>query len=75
MRKINKLTPRVIKRIIEEEKINVQKMIEEQSRQEQKKLLEMLRLLKKISLKENKNLQEKQVISHMKKKLVAKIKR
>ena len=52
MRKINKLTPRVIKRIIEEEKINVQKMIEEQSRQEQKKLLEIFMKIKRKEVPE-----------------------
>jgi len=67
MRKVFKLTPQTIKRLIKEER---QKIEMEQN----KKLLESLRLLKKIKNYQMKSLKEAKQLHEMKKVLIKKIK-
>lgn len=67
MRKVFKLTPQTIKRLIKEER---QKIEMEQN----KKLLESLRLLKKIKNHQMKSLKEAKQLHEMKKVLIKKIK-
>ena len=75
MRKNIKLTATRIKQIIIEEKTKLSQEFKQSRKKEQKKLLEMLRLLKKIQIKESKYNDEKIVLSAMKRKLINKIKR
>jgi len=75
MRKNIKLTPAKIKQIINEEKAKINQELQESRKKEQKKLLEMLRLLKKIQIKESSYDDRKLVLSTMKRKLINKIKR
>jgi hypothetical protein len=75
MRKNIKLTATRIKQIINEEKTKLSQEFKQSRKKEQKKLLEMLRLLKKIQIKESKYNDEKIVLSAMKRKLINKIKR
>ena len=75
MRRNVKLTPAKIKQIINEEKAKLNQELRESRKNEQKKLLEMLRLLKKIQIKESKYDDRKLVLSTMKRKLINKIKR
>jgi hypothetical protein len=75
MRRNVKLTPAKIKQIINEEKAKLNQELRESRKKEQKKLLEMLRLLKKIQIKESKYDDRKLVLSTMKRKLINKIKR
>tara|TARA_Y100000992_G_C21268935_1_gene495540 strand:- start:1182 stop:1409 length:228 start_codon:yes stop_codon:yes gene_type:complete len=75
MRKNIKLTPAKIKQIISEEKAKLDRELQESRKREQKKLLEMLRLLKKIQIKESKYNDGKLVLAEMKRKLINKIKR
>ena len=75
MRRNVKLTPAKIKQIINEEKAKLNQELRESRKKEQKKLLEMLRLLKKIQIKESKFDDRKLVLSTMKRKLINKIKR
>ena len=75
MRRNVKLTPAKIKQIINEEKAKLDQELRESRKKEQKKLLEMLRLLKKIQIKESKYDDRKLVLSTMKRKLINKIKR
>ena len=75
MRRNGKLTPAKIKQIINEEKAKLNQELRESRKKEQKKLLEMLRLLKKIQIKESKYDDRKLVLSTMKRKLINKIKR
>jgi len=75
MRKNIKLTAARIKQIINEEKTKLRQELQQSRKKEQKKLLEMLRLLKKIQIKESKYSDEKIVLSAMKRKLINKIKR
>ena len=67
MRRIMKLTPATIKRIIAEEK---QKLQDEKKQ----KLLEQLRLLKKIKDRQVNSLNEAKQLHKMKKKLIKSIK-
>ena len=75
MRSIKKLTPQLIKQIIAEERTKIQNSIENEKRQEKAKLLEALRLLKKIKLKESKTNKKNKALNELKKKLVNKIKK
>ena len=67
MRRIIKLTPETIKRIIAEEKEKLQS-------EKNKKLLEQLRLLKKIKNRQMNSLSEAKKLHDMKKKLIKSIK-
>ena len=67
MRRIIKLTPATIKRIIAEEKDKLQV-------EKKQKLLEQLRLLKKIKDRQINSLNEAKQLHNMKKKLVKSIK-
>lgn len=67
MRKVFKLTPQTIKKLIKEERQKIE--IEEN-----KKLLESLRLLKKIKNHQIKSLKEAKQLHEMKKVLIKKIK-
>ena len=67
MRRIMKLTPTTIKKIIAEEKEKLQS-------EKKAKLLEQLRLLKKIKDRQINSLNEAKQLHIMKKKLVASIK-
>lgn len=75
MRNISKLTPALIKRIIAEEKENISKQLEAEKLANKKKMLEQLRLLKKIIAKENKVKNNKLALNEMKKALVKKLKK
>lgn len=67
MRKVFKLTPQTIKRLIKEERQKIEM-------EENKKLLESLRLLKKIKNHQIKSLKEAKQLHEMKKALIKKIK-
>lgn len=67
MRKVFKLTPQTIKRLIKEERQKIEM-------EENKKLLESLRLLKKIKNHQIKSLKEAKQLHEMKKVLIKKIK-
>lgn len=75
MRKINLLTPSTIKKMINEERRKINQEIEAESKQQKKKLLEALRVLKKIKITEQRKKDQAKLLSVMKKKLVKKIKR
>lgn len=67
MRKVFKLTPQTIKRLIKEERQKIEI-------KQNKKLLESLRLLKKIKNHQMKSLKEAKQLHEMKKVLIKKIK-
>jgi hypothetical protein len=67
MRRIIKLTPATIKRIIAEEKEKLQA-------EKKQKLLEQLKLLKKIKNRQMNSLSEAKQLHNMKKKLIKSIK-
>jgi len=75
MRKINLLTPSTIKKMINEERKKINQEIKADSKQQKKKLLEALRVLKKIKITEQRKKDQAKLLSVMKKKLVKKIKR
>ena len=68
MRKVLKLTPETIKRLIKEERNKLEL-------ENNKKLLESLLLLKKIKQRQFKSLKEAKQLHEMKKTLIKKIKR
>ena len=68
MRKVLKLTPETIKRLIKEERSKLEL-------EDNKKLLESLLLLKKIKQRQFKSLKEAKQLHEMKKILINKIKR
>ena len=68
MRKVLKLTPETIKRLIKEERSKLEL-------ENNKKLLESLLLLKKIKQRQFKSLKEAKQLHEMKKTLIKKIKR
>lgn len=74
MRRIMKLTPAIIKRIIAEERQKIQKEEEAIILEGKKKLLEKLRLLKKIKNKQMNSLNEAKELHNLKKKLIKSIK-
>jgi len=75
MRKINLLTPSKIKKMINEERKKIDQEIKDNAKKEKKKLLEALRVLKKIKLVEQRKKDQARLLSIMKSKLVKKIKR
>jgi hypothetical protein len=75
MRKINLLTPSKIKKMINEERKKIDQEIKDNAKKEKKKLLEALRVLKKIKLVEQRKKDQTRLLSIMKSKLVKKIKR
>ncbi len=74
MRRIMKLTPATIKRIIAEERQKIEKEEEVIILEGKKKLLEKLRLLKKIKNKQMNSLNEAKELHNLKKKLIKSIK-
>ena len=75
MRKTNLLTPDKIKKMINEEKQKLNQEFEEHSKKQKKKILEALRVLKKIKLTEQRKKDQAKLLSIMKQKLIKKIKR
>lgn len=74
MRKIKKLTPDLIRKIISEEKVKVNKFLEKKRLEEKNSLLNKLRLLKKISVKQKASITENKKLGKMKSKLIKSIK-
>lgn len=74
MRNIKKLTPEVIKQIIAEERVKVNKFLAKKRLQENKKLLNKLKLLKKLNNTQANSINESKVIDSMKTKLIKSIK-
>lgn len=75
MRKIKKLSPNIIKKIIEEEKRNIQATINKNKELEKRKLLESLRLLKKVVEKEKKLNESNKTLKTMKRKIIKRLKK
>lgn len=75
MRKIKKLSPDIIKKIIEEEKRNIQATINKNKELEKRKLLESLRLLKKVVEKEKKLNESNKTLKTMKRKIIKRLKK
>jgi hypothetical protein len=75
MRKIKKLSPNIIKKIIEEEKRNIQATINKNKELEKRKLLESLRLLKKVVEKEKKLNESNKSLKTMKRKIIKRLKK
>jgi hypothetical protein len=75
MKRITKLTPGVIKRIINEERKKIHQEKESQQLDEQKKLLQKLRFLKKIKNKQMISLNEAKQLHIFKKKIISNIKK
>jgi len=74
VRNIKKLTPEVIKQIIAEERVKVNKFLAKKRLQENKKLLNKLKLLKKLNNTQANSINESKVIDSMKTKLIKSIK-
>jgi len=75
MRKTSLLTPEKIKKMINEEKEKINQEIKVESIKQKKKILEALRVLKKIKLTEQRKKDQAKLLSLMKQKLIKKIKR
>ena len=74
MQRITKLTPKRIKQIIQEEREYVQEKLEKEEAHQKQKLLEQLRLLKKIvNAQKNASKKTKQ-LNELKQKIIKKIK-
>ena len=74
MKRITKLTPEIINKIISEERSAVIKELEDRKRKEKIKLYEALKFLKKIKAKKSKTLKEQVILDAMTSKIVKKIK-
>lgn len=74
MQKITKLTTKLIKQIIREEKQIIDDQLEKSLVLENDKLLKKLKLLKKISILENKSSKRNISINEIKQKLIKSIK-
>ena len=74
MRRIIKLTPATIKRIIAEERQKIQKEEEALLKEGKEKLIKKLRLLKKIKEKQINSLSEAKELHSLKKKVLTSIK-
>ena len=74
MKRITKLTPEIINKIISEERSVITKELEDRKRQEKIKLYEALKFLKKIKTKKSKTLKEQVILDTMTSKIVKKIK-
>ena len=74
MRRIMKLTPATIKRIIAEERQKIKKEEEALIQEGKEKLLKKLRLLKKIKNKQMNSLNEAKELHDLKKKVLSSIK-
>jgi len=75
MRKTSLLTHKKIKKMINEEKEKINQEIKVESIKQKKKILEALRVLKKIKLTEQRKKDQAKLLSLMKQKLIKKIKR
>jgi hypothetical protein len=74
MKRITKLTPDIISKIIAEEKLQLKQEINEREKREKIELYETLKFLKKLKNKKSKVLNEQKIIDAMTAKLVKKIK-
>ena len=74
MKRIVKLTPDIISKIIAEEKLAIKKEINEREKREKLELYEALKFLKKLKNKKSKVLNEQKMLDAMTVKLVKKIK-
>ena len=75
MRRITRLTPSVINKIIAEEKAKIEKQLEQEKSKEKEKLYEALKFLKKIKNRKEKSLKEQKIFDLMTKKIASKIKK
>ncbi len=75
MRNVKKLTPDIIKQIIAEEKENVKAFLTKKMLKENTKLLNQLRLLKKVNSITPKSLKEEKDLNTLKLKLIKNIKK
>ena len=75
MRNVKKLTPDIIKQIIAEEKENVKAFLAKKMLKENTKLLNQLRLLKKVNSITPKSLKEEKDLNTLKLKLIKNIKK
>lgn len=75
MRRIIKLTPDTIKKIIKEERAKIAKEQEYLIKEEKQKLLKKLRLLKKIKTQQINSLSEAKKLNDIKKRILSSIKR
>ncbi len=75
MRNVKKLTPDIIKQIIAEEKENVKEFLTKKMLKENTKLLNQLRLLKKVNSITPKSLKEEKDLNTLKLKLIKNIKK
>jgi hypothetical protein len=75
VRNVKKLTPKIIKQIISEEKENVKAFLMKKMLKEDKSLLKQLRLLKRINNLSPKSLKEEKNINMLKYKIIKNIKK
>jgi|TARA_B100000035_G_scaffold74356_1_gene61676 hypothetical protein len=75
LRNVKKLTPDIIKQIIAEEKENVKEFLTKKMLKENTKLLNQLRLLKKVNSITPKSLKEEKDLNTLKLKLIKNIKK
>jgi len=73
MKKVVKLTPRLIKKMINEEKQRINKELKESALQQKQKLLKELRLLKKLKEKESKESRNFNALKEMKKVMIKRL--
>ena len=73
MKRINKLTPNLIKKIMQEERQKIKLQLEKESEVQKQKLLEQLRLLKKVVNVQNSANKKSKSIDNLKLKLIKKL--